>query len=458
MPYTQPTLAEAQADLASRLNDATNVRWPVAELTAYLREALRTWSAWTAHWRAQGSFATTMLDAFYDLPTEIPLLRGYTVTTWEIVADLQYALLEPAAAGGTWTGTDQFTLAQLSSAVQRRRDQFLRETGCVVTQAEWPFVAVAASGRLDLDESILIVRRAAWRGASTVLYPLLVTDEWAGAHYQPAWGQSTEPPQAYSVSVTPPLTLQLIPPAPALTDGTLDLVSINKGAAIDPTVSALLGIPDDFAWAVKFGALADLLNGDGLALDPSRAAYCESRWQQGIDLARAYAVVLNAQISDNSTSPAVGVPCRVGALSDADRYQPTWQLVADEPQEILLAGGNLVAVNPPPGALGGPWTITLDLVQNAPVPTVAGDLLQISQDVYDSILDIAQHLALFKEGPGQLEMATALLERAARAAHVDLRLQQASQPSRTGLIGQTQQDRRSVAEQRVPILQGAEAD
>jgi hypothetical protein len=90
------------------------------------------------------------------------------------------------------------------------------------------------------------------------------------------------------------------------------------------------------------------------------------------------------------------------------------------------------------------------------VPTVGGDILQISQDVYDSILDIAQHSALFKEGDGQTELAMALLDRAARAAHVDLRLQQASQPARAPLVGQQQQDRRSVAEQREPILQGAE--
>lgn len=457
MPYTAPTLTEAQAALASRLNDPGFVRWRAVELAGYLREALRTWNAWTAHWRARASFATTMLEPFYDLPTEIASLRGYTLTNWDLVTDLQYALLEPPAVGGTWSGTDQFTLAQLNTAIQRRRDQFLRETGAVLTRSVTPYAAPASTGRLDLDEAVSVVRRAAWRATATqILYPLLRTDEWAGTHYQPTWGQSTQPPSTYSVSVTPPLTLQLMPPPAAA--GDLDLVAIETGAAVDPLVAATLDIPDDFAWVVKYGALADLLGGDALALDPQRAAYCEQRWDQGITAARAAAVVLNAAISDNTQSPAPDVPVVVAALSEADTYSPTWQLVPGVPRHLLLAGQNLVACWPPPGAAGGPWTITVDVVRNAPVPAAAGDILQIGQDVYDTILDLAQHTALFKEGPGQIDTATALLDRAARAAGIELRLQQAAQPARSPIMAQTQQDRRALAEQRQQIPQLAEAD
>lgn len=457
MPFTTPDLATARSDLASRLNDPSMIRWVAAELTIYIQEALRTWNVWTAHYRDQGSFGTVLNQPFYNLQTELPALRGHTVTNWDLVTSLQYSLLEPAAPGGTWTGTDQFTLAQLSSAIQRRRDQFLRETGAVLTRAEIPYAAPPTTGRLALDEAIAHVRRAAWRTTATgALYPLLVTDEFAANSYQRTWPQSGQPPTSFSVSVTPPLTLQLIPPA--VGDGTLDLVSINKGAAVDPVVSAALGIPDDFLWVLKYGVLADLLSGDGLALDPSRAAYCESRWQQGIDQARAFAVVLAGRISDNTQSPVVQVPCAIDALADADRYSPLWQLLPSTPQRLLLAGQTLVAVWPPPGGVGGPWTITLDVVRNAPIPALSTDLLQVSQDFYDTILDLAQHAALFKEGPGQLELATALLDRAARAAGIDLRLQQAAQPARAPLTQQQERDRQAVAEQRSPILQGVEVD
>ena len=455
--YTQPTFTEATDALASRLNDISFVRWGQAELQGYLREALRTWNTWTAHFRAQSSFVATMAEPFYDLPTVIPTLREQTVASWELVADLQYALLEPAAPPGTWTGTDQFTLDQLTSAITRRRDQFLRETGAVLTRTITNYPSPPVTGRIDLDESVQIVRRAAWRTTATgILYPLLVTDEWAGTHYQPTWGQSPLAPSAYSVTVVPPLTLQLMPPASG--DGDLDLVSINSGTAVDPLVDTLLGIPNDYVWVVKYGALADLLSGDGLALDALRRDYCEQRWRQGLEQARSAPVVLNAQIGDNTTSPPTPVPCRVASLSEADRYTPTWQLVPSIPNTVLIAGQTLLALNPPPGGFGGPYTVYLDVVQNAPIPLIGTDVLQISKDVYDAILDLAQHCALFKEGVGQLQAAEGLFDRAARAAGITLRLQQASQPDRAPTVGQTQQDRRAVAEQRAPVLQGAEVD
>lgn len=441
MAYTLPTFAQAQADLASRLNDTLFVHWTAVECGLYIREALRWWNSATSHWRDSGSFALTMLQPFYDLPTVLPSLRIQSVTNWELVTDLQYGLLEVPAAGGTWTGTDQFTLQQLTDAIQRRRDMFLQQTGAVLTRAETNYPAPAASGRLALDEAVLTVRRAAWRVTATqLLQPLQRTDEWAGTHFKPAWPQATSAPNAYSVTAVPPITLQLIPPAQA--DGTLDLVSINKGAIVNPVASASLGVPDDFAWVVKFGALADLLQGDGLALDPARADYCTQRWEQGITMASSASVVLDGRIND--------VTVRIAALNDADKYSPTWQLVAGIPQGLLIAGQTLLASNPIMGG-GGPYTVTLDVVRNAPVPAAPGDILEVGQDVYDAILDYAQHLAVWKEGVGQLQVAMALLRRAAGAAGVDLGIQQASQPSRAPLMNQTLQDEHSQVRELPPV-------
>lgn len=442
MPYTQPTLSDAIAALAARLNDQATVHWVNDELKLYLQESLRTWNAWTAHFRDQASFTTTPGDAFYDLPVQIPTLRQQSVSNWDLVTAIQYALQEPATPAA-WSGTDQFALDQLSTAIQRRRDQFLRETGAVVTRALITYGGPPVTGPLQLPEEILYIRRVAWRPTATqLLRPLTRTDEWGANAYAPSWSIQPTAPRAYSVSVTPPLSMQLIPPTS--NPGTLDLVSVNKGAQVAQSVDASLGIPNDWAWVVKWGALADLLQGDGLALDPQRAAYCEARWQQGIGLAKSASVVLTAWINET--------PVRIGSLSDADSYNPLWQLVPDVPRTVLLAGQTLLALTPPPGSVGGPWTITLDVVRNAPIPSDAADILQISQDVYDSILDYAQHLALFKEGAGQLQLAQALLDRVGRAAGVDLSLQQAMQPARAPLLDQTTQDEHVVARELTPVV------
>lgn len=442
MPYTQPTLTQATQALAVRLQDPDMTRWVEAELIVYLREALRTWNAWTAHFRDSGSFTLTMLQTFFDLPTELPTLRGYSVTNWELIADLQYALLEPAAAGGTWTGTDQFDLDTLTAAIQRRRDQFLRETGAVWNQFDTAFAA-NASGRFELAENITSVRHADWTVDLTgIRIPLARTDEWAGNNFRPTWVTPAAQPRWFSVSATPPLFVQVMPPP--LTDGRLSGLSINSGPAIDPLVSSLLGVPDDWCWVIKYGALADLLQQDGLALDPQRAAYCEQRWRQGIDQAMSAPVVLTGRIN--------GAVRTLASISDADNFSPLWSLLGGIPRQLLTGGHNLVGSWPPAGG-GGPYIATVDVVRNAPVPVLLTDILQIGQDVYDTILDYAQHLALFKEGPGQLELAMALVNRASAAAQIDLGLQQAKQPSRGPLLNQQNQEQHAepLGEEPVPI-------
>lgn len=428
MPYTAPTLAQAKAALAARLNDASMVHWIDAELGIYLVEALRIWNAWTAHWRGRGTFNAVMAQAFYDLGDALPALRAMTVTNHDVVAAIQYHLLEPPTPTA-WTGTAQFTLAQVSQAVQRRRDLFLQLTGAVLTRTVTAYAA-PADGRLALDERVLLVHRAAWRPTATqFLRVLRRTDEWGSDHFHPTW-VTAGTPVGYSVAATPPLTLQLMP-VPSL-DGELDLISTSRGDQFaNPALSALLGVPDDWAWVVKYGALADLLGGDGLQLDPVRALYCEQRWQQGVAMAISASVVLSARVNDQ--------PVVMGALADADSYSPLWQLLGGVPTRILTAGQNLVATWPPAG--GGAYVVTLDVVRNAPVPAVDADVLQVGADLYDTILDIAQATATFKEGPAQNQaVVQTLLQRAANVAGINLAIQQASQPARSAMLEQTRDD------------------
>lgn len=422
MPYTAPTLAEARTALALRLDDASMVRWIAAELDVYLVEALRTWQAWTAHWRAPAVFNTDG-STFYELGAVLPTLRAMTVTNWDLVAAIEYHLLEPPTPTA-WTGTAQFTLPQVTTAIQRRRDLFLALTGAVLARTVTAYAGVnlPADGALPLDASVMQIRRAAWRPAATGFLAVLPrADEWGGDHFKPDW-RTRGTPQAYSTAGAPPITLQLMPPADL--DGDLDLIAIARGADIvaAPAVEVPLGIPDDWAWVVKFGALADLFNGDGLARDAARAAYCENRWRQGISMAMSAAVVLSATLD--------GAAAEIGTLSDADSYSPTWQLLQGAPLRVVTAGQNLITTWP---VAGGVTVVGLVVVRNAPVPAADGDVLQVGADLYDTILDIAQHLAALKEGAQQLEDATSLLQRAGDVAGVNLALQQATQPNRTAM-------------------------
>ncbi len=429
--YTLP-LADAIDELAARLDDPLFVHWTQAELSRYLVEALRTYSAFTQRYRDRASFATVSGQPFYDLPTELPTLRGYHVTDRDLVTDIEYALMEPPTPTA-WTGTSQFTLPLIVECLQSRLNQFLEETGGVLTRS-LTGLTPDANGRIMLPANVITIRRAAWRMNDGTVVPLKREDEWTMQHFAPAWPQNPQAPSrrwptGYSVGVTPPLVVQLAP-APE-TGGLLDLVAVVTAATLDPAnLSTLLGVPDDWSWVIKWGALSELLNRDGLAYDPQRAAYCEARYRQGVKLAKAASVVLQGYIDGEQGS--------LKSLVETDQYRRSWQTTPGAPTSILTAGWNLVGCNPPPNGTG--YTITLDMVVNVPIPVSLIDCVPIDAFQRDCWMDYAQHLSTFKEGPSQLLNTMNLFDNFMRCTNITVALDMAAVPDRPALFDQTLQD------------------
>ena len=432
--YTTVTLNDAIEDMGSRLYDPGHVHWTVAELTVYIQEALRTYNALTNHFRDQASFSSASPEAFYDLPTVLPTLRAQTYTVGDAVNQLCYHLLEPIPNAGLWVGTEQFSLQDLLSALQEARDTFLFETGIVQTKAILSADPFPASGILELPEDVIAMRRLGWRTSDGITTLLRRDDQWGLTNYRPDWQTSSaNPPRAYSVSTQPPLKVQLAPISSVGAD--IDYVSVNRGTTIAPdTLSESLGVPNDWAWVVVFGALGQLLQRDGLALDPLRASYCQQRWDHGVKMARNAAVVLNAFIG--------GTQAQVSSLADADFYSASWPLVPGTPRRVLTAGHTVVALCPPPGVPsgGGDYSVTLQVVRNAPIPTALSDYLQIGPELTNDLLDYAQCLALVKEGPAQIAASKSLLEQFFGLCGTTLDLQFAQQPEEAATDGQTTQD------------------
>jgi len=431
VPYQTTSLTRAVADVAARLADPGFVRFSEAEITGYVREALRTWNALTGHFRDHGTFETVPGRAFYDLTTAMPQLCGYSVTGVDLVQQMQAHLLEPV--GLTWTGSDQFTMADLLAAIERRRDQFRLETGVVLQRQRYP-IAPPPDGRIVLDEAIATVRRAAWQRTDGTVIPLVREDVWTAQHYAPPWVQAPNrpplDPTTYSIGEPPPLVMQIVPPP--LDTGVLDLVAVTRGARVDLNPVTVLGVPDDWAWVIKFGALADLLGKDGLALDVQRGAYAEARWQQGILTARAASTVWAARVNN--------VVVNIDSLTEADRYLPAWQTGTGAPGQVLLAGGNLVALTPVPDAGRPNYSVTLDVVRRAPLPPTPDQSLQVGPELLDMIYDYAEHLALFKEGPDGVTSSQPLLERFLRMAGVTEALDWGQTKHRPALVSQTARD------------------
>ena len=396
MPYVTTTYGAFKQALATRLGDPSNTYWSYAELGVHAAEAIRTWQSFTRYWRNTFTFDTAApaspLNPFYDLTQQANTLVPYTQTDVSLLSSMCYALIEAQMSGATWNGTDMFTTADLVGALQRRRDQFLVETGMVLTRQLVAGPAPPIS-RLPLPQAVIDVRRGAWIDAISGNVSLVwKNDEWRAQALRYDWATSTGIPTGMSVAVTPPVSAQLMPPPAA--PGTLELLSVNSGAPLNPATGVLLGIPDDFAWVVRWGALADLLGQDGQSRDPARAAYCEQRWQEGILAAKAYTNI--------ETSYVNGVQYPVSSLFDFDTMFPGWEnAAASVPTSVLVAGWNLVAVVPIPSTT--PESVQVDIVQNAPIPASDAAFLQLGQEELDALLDYAQHLATFKQGGAEFK-------------------------------------------------------
>jgi hypothetical protein len=229
-----------------------------------------------------------------------------------------------------------------------------------------------------------------WKRAADSLYFLLrEEDELALTAYDQAWSTTPATPKAYAIMAEPPLTVQFGPPI--IDVGTLDVFSVNSGAMLDPTVPVVLGVPDSLAWAIKFGALSDLLGREGPAYDPVCAAFCESRWRLGIAAAQDAALFVHSEIN--------GVPVISSTIEEADSYSVgvtgrSWQNDTGPPKDIFTIG-QFIGLKPVPDDV---YSIVLDVVRNAPVPTLDTDFLQIGREQVGAILDHAEHLAAFKCG------------------------------------------------------------
>jgi hypothetical protein len=386
--FTWLTWLQARQALAARLAiiwqaDPSSNFWTDAELAFYLAEALRTWNALTEQWNSNFSFLSNSSVTWYSLATLAGSPRLRTLTDAYLYTAMQYSLLEPPTGAGAWTGTSQFSLADLQFALQRRRDEVIQISGCNLTQL--PLLASAANQRRTLfPDSTLEPIRARFLPDSSTPITLCREDTLQFDAFEPGYLQSGALPSSWSVITEPPLAMDT-DTAPSMA-GKYDVISIQSGPIFAPPAATLLGIPDDWAWVAKWGALADLLGRESEATDRLRADYSLKRYNDGLKIMARSNWLLSATVN--------GLPVDTPALKDFDAYAPEWELNAAAWQTLIQAGMDFVA----PCPVGVVQTVGMVLLGNAPVPSLDSDFVQVSRDVFDVVLDYAQMLASFKMG------------------------------------------------------------
>jgi hypothetical protein len=383
--YGYLTYGQAKSELALRLGDSGMVRWINAELGLYLCEAMRLYNCLTGFWKAPCTIPLNPpLASNWQAANGLGSPRQQTLTDTDVYTVMEYHLLEPAT-GSTWTGTNQFSISDLSQACSRRLNEILQVAACNMAEVDpsvTPGTNIATLADLALD-----VRRVRYVPADTNHSPATLqrSDTLAFQRFTSQFSTSFGVPMRWDVIGSPPeqITLDSNTPEPA----SLQVLTVAGAEDFDPPAPSPLLIPDDWYWVLKFGALSDVLSKEQEGRDIQRAEYSRKRYVEGLKLMVEMPWLIQGFVN--------GVVVDAQPVATADKFNYEWQSRPTAFPEIVVGGIDLFALSPAPTL---DTSVTLNVVQNAPIPASDSVDIQVPRDVMDAILDEAQHLALFKSG------------------------------------------------------------
>lgn len=200
-----------------------------------------------------------------------------------VLNDCIYRVLENgnADAAGTLL-TNMFSLTEIVDSMNRVQQEFLLDTGAIVTRVAIPGLAGTPTYNTPVDS--IRPRRITWTDTSDSTVRSLTQDEtWTLDHGSPSWPsnqdipiswhENTNPQQTFSVALTP------------INNGTINLLYVALATTLTGAGVAFT-VPDDWTPYILWGTLAELLSSDGPSFDPVRAQYCSRRYQEGVEMAR----------------------------------------------------------------------------------------------------------------------------------------------------------------------------
>lgn len=207
----------------------------------------------------------------------------FDVTDQSVLSSVQLSLLEPDTKGASYQ-SGIWTPAQVIQYLNDRQRRFLSESGVSVMVAYQ--VGQSNQFRYSIPQNVIDMRRVAWASdADPMAYTELPrATGWEMDHGVTNWPTKTDSrPQVYMEDHLPSLTIAI---NPAPTDiGEMEIIATAQGIQVDGS-GTFLSIPDDYTPYLAWGVRADMLAGEYEGNDPKRAAHCEERFAEGIELAR----------------------------------------------------------------------------------------------------------------------------------------------------------------------------
>lgn len=208
----------------------------------------------------------------------------YFDTSGRILSEIQRHLLETTIdLGVTWSSL--WTSAEVLNYLNNRISRFMRETH-IITVLDTT-IASAGVPLVALPVDLIAVKYVRWKDSLGNYSNLSPMDLWMADHTLAAnWQQvpvSTSP-YGYILEPETPLQLRMVPRSSMTGEIHIDWVQEHTPITI---TSGPMPIPCMFSPYIIAGVLQDMLAKEGEANDPERAAYFGTRWDEGIEAAKA---------------------------------------------------------------------------------------------------------------------------------------------------------------------------
>lgn len=200
---------------------------------------------------------------------------------------VQDKLLEYDGTPQVWT-SGLWSFGEAISALELRQQHLLAATGLLGGWVEQALLPGQDEQTVPSD-----TLQEVWHGIAEPptggCTPLLPSDRAAMDRLLPAWRARAGWPLVFAWEATG-LGRLTVAPVP-LTGGRLHLFGPILAEPVDvtPVEDRPLAVPDEWVPTLVYGVLAVLLGKHGRAYDGPRAAYCEARYQEGIQGAEALA-------------------------------------------------------------------------------------------------------------------------------------------------------------------------